>query len=330
MPIGDASTQPTLADVREAARAIEGLVLHTPLLPVPRLAEVLGLQHGLYLKLDNFQRSRSFKERGASYAMSRLPEAARKTGVVTRSSGNFAQALALAGMRQGVPVTVVMPTQAPAVKVAGTKAFGARVVQHGTTHQEGLAQVQAIVAAEGLTFIPPFDDMHVMVGQGTAGLEIFADLPSLAHFYCPLGGGGLLGGCAIALKGSNAQVNVVGVEPETAADFATSWKSGIRTLGPAPTSIADGLLPPAVGEVNWPVLTEKVDAMEVVAEEAIVQAMRLLYEILGIIAEPSGAVSLAGFIKAHQRTEHQGDVVCMISGGNVDLARFHKLLGNNV
>ena len=322
--------QPTLADVREAARAIKHLVLHTPLLPVPRLCEVLGVQHGLYLKLDNFQRSRSFKERGASYAMSRLPEAARKAGVVTRSSGNFAQALALAGLRQGVPVTVVMPTVAPAVKVAGTKAFGARVVQHGTTHAEGLARVQQIVAAEQLAFIPPFDHADVMVGQGTAGLEIFADLPSVAHFYCPLGGGGLLGGCCIALKGENPQINVVGVEPAAAADFATTWKSGTRTVGSAPSSIADGLLPPAVGEVNWPVLTEKVDAMEVVAEDEIVEAMRLLYETLGIVAEPSGAVSLAGFVKAHRRSPHRGDAVCMISGGNVDLARFHKLLGNDV
>ncbi len=322
--------QKSLADVREAANAIKNSVLRTPLLRVPRLEEVLGLSCGLYLKLDNFQRSRSFKERGATYAMSKLPQQARSRGVITRSSGNFAQALALAGMRQKVAVTVVMPTQAPAVKVAGTRAFGGKVVQYGTTHQEGLERLQEIQNAENLTFIAPYDNADVMVGQGTAGLEIFEDLPTVRHFFCPLGGGGLLGGCAIALKGLDARINIVGVEPTNAADFASTWKSGKRTVGPAPMSIADGLLPPAVGEINWPVLTKRVDAMEVVAEEEIVHAMRLLYEILGIVAEPSGAVSLAGFIKASKQGTYGGDVVCMVSGGNVDLVRFHKLLGTAV
>lgn len=316
----------TVANIREAATAIAPTVLRTPLIQVPRLEDVLQCNHRLFLKCDNLQRCRSFKERGATYAVSKLPAAARAKGVITRSSGNFAQALALAGAQRGVPVTVVMPTHAPAIKVAGTKKFGAIVVQHGTTHQEGLAKMAELQAAHGYTYVAPFDDADVMVGQGTVALEIFDALPSVRSFFCPVGGGGLLGGCCIAFKGLNPAIEMVGVEPATADDFARSLKAGALTPGAPPSTIADGLLAPTVGQVNWPVLMEHVDAVEVIEDSAIIAAMRLLYIELGMVVEPSGAVALAGFMQAKKARAFYGDVVCMVSGGNVDLERFHQLL----
>jgi threonine dehydratase len=279
----------------------------------------------LFLKCENFQRTRSFKVRGAFYAVSRLSPEQRARGVVTRSSGNFAQALALAGSVEGVSVTVVMPTTAPTVKVEGTRKFGATVMQHGTTHAEGLALVQELVASTGKVFLPPFDHLDVMVGQGTAGLEVCEELPSMVAFWAPVGGGGLMGGCATAVKGKHPNAVVVGVEPAGAADFAASFAAGHRVTLTQPASIADGLLAPAVGEVNWPVLRAHVDRAETVTEAQIGAALGVLYKELGLVVEPSAAVALAGFMNTAQRPP--GDTVCLVSGGNVDLARFQGLVG---
>lgn len=321
-----------LDDVQRASLAIRPDVPRTPLLRCFALEQALGLRFRLFMKCENLHRSRSFKERGATYALKRLPAEAKARGVVTRSSGNFAQALALAGAREKVAITVVMPTTAPQVKVDGTRLHGATVIQQGTTHAEGLAAVQELVQSRGLSFLPPFDHPDVMVGQGTAALEVVEELPNLRHFYAPIGGGGLMGGCAIALKGINPHIEVVGVEPEGAADFVASMTTGSLQTLDSVTSIADGLLAPKVGEVNWPVLRTLVDRAQLITEEQIVLGMCHIVRALGMIVEPSGAVALAGLLasllEAHKTPA--GDTVCLVSGGNVDLKRFYALCGDRL
>ena len=321
---------PTFEDVQRASLLIRPEVPRTPLLRCFALEQTFGLKFRLFLKCENLQRSRSFKERGATYALKRMSPEAKARGVVTRSSGNFAQALALAGTREKVAITVVMPTNAPQIKVDGTRLHGATVIQQGTTHVEGLAAVQALVQERGLTFLPPFDHPDVMVGQGTAALEVLEELPNLQAFYAPIGGGGLMGGCAIALKSVNPNIQVVGAEPEGAGDFAASMAAGRLTALEAvtPASIADGLLPPKVGEVNWPVLRTHVDRTQLVSEAQIVAAMCHIARALGMIAEPSGAVALAGLLESLATQAPSGDTVCVLSGGNVDLKRFYALCGS--
>ena len=318
---------PTLDDVQRASLAIRPQVQRTPLLRCFALEQALGLKFRLFLKCENMHRSRSFKERGATYALKRLSPEAKARGVVTRSSGNFAQALALAGAREKIAITVVMPTTAPQVKVDGTRLHGATVIQHGTTHAEGLAKVQELVQSRGLTFLPPFDHADVMVGQGTAALEVLEELPNLHTFFAPIGGGGLMGGCAIALKGINPNIQVVGVEPEGAADFIASMAAGSLQALDKVSSIADGLLAPQVGDINWPVLRTLVDRTQVITEEQIVVSMCHIARTLGMIVEPSGAVALAGLLASVQAQPPGGDTVCLLSGGNVDLKRFYALCG---
>lgn len=317
----------TFRHICEASERIKDHIVKTPAIRAYELEKVLKMEHPLFLKAEMFQRTRSFKERGAYNAMLQLPEEARATGVVTRSSGNFAQAFSCAAAKLGFRAHVVMPTSAPKVKIENTRRWGSNIVLHGTTHVEGMQKVRELIEQHGYFYVAPFDDDNVIIGQGTAAKEITDDGINPRHFFCAVGGGGLMAGCALWFKSRAFVTEVIAAEPEQAADFYKSMQRGERVSVEAPKSLADGLLPPSVGEKNWPILRDKVDAVHLVAEKEISAAMAMLARYQNLIVEPSGAVALAALCgRLRQGGALHGAVVCMLSGGNVDLEVFQNAL----
>lgn len=307
----------------EAHERIARYIVRTPLIRAHEIERRYGSNVPVYFKCEQFQRTRSFKERGAYNALLRLPDAIKERGVVTRSSGNFAQALACAAHRLGIVAHIVMPTSAPAVKIENTRRWGPTVILHGTTHVQGMAKVNELVAAHGFHYISPFDDDAIIAGQGTAAREITEALEEpLSHFYCPVGGGGLMAGCALWLRYATP-AQIVAVEPDSVNDFALSFARRERVTIEAPKSIADGLLTPSVGETNWPILRDCVDVVETVSEQAIREAVFILGRDQNMIVEPSGATAFAALLQ-HLRSGASltGATVCMVSGGNVDPSFF--------
>jgi len=294
----------------KARERIAPYVLETP------LVQSLAFPN-LYLKCENFQWTGSYKPRGAVNAA--LQKVKSGSGIVARSSGNFAQGIAYAGNRLGFQVTVVMPEHAPELKVKGTAALGADVVLYGTTHTEGYEKANALVKEGRGVMIHAFDDPDVIAGQGSIALEVCDQLEDFSHFFGPVGGGGMMGGCSCVLKQERPQVEVIAVEPEGAARLTASLERGERLNLLSTKSIADGLLSPSVGEHNWPLLKENIDTTVKVSENEIVEAMRILFNVYGIVAEPSGAVSFAGYLKKQPLS---GSAVCVITGGNVDRQRY--------
>ncbi len=273
----------------------------------------------LFLKCENFQRTGSFKFRGAFNALSRLDATAKARGVLTYSSGNHAQALSLAGRLQGIAVTVVMPDDAPAVKVRATKSYGAEIITYSraqTTREELAAE---LAKERGLPTIPPYDHPDIVAGQGTVGLELATEISSLSHLIVCCGGGGLLSGCAIAAKSLNPNIHVVGVEPEAADDAYRSFYSGQLISVRDPDTIADGARTPSLGNVTFPLVRSFVDEMALVTESEIVAAMRFLWERMKIVVEPTGALAVAAVIAGRVDVKGRRTGV-VISGGNVDLA----------
>lgn len=323
------SSQLTFHNICEASERIKDYIVKTPLIRAFEMEKALKLEHPLFFKAELFQRTRSFKERGAYNAMLQLPEDARQAGVITRSSGNFAQAFSCAAATLGFRAHVVMPTSAPKVKIENTRRWGSDIILHGTTHVEGMQKVRSLIDEHGFFYVPPFDDDQVIAGQGTAAQEITDDGIRPRHFFCAVGGGGLMAGCALWLKSRAFTTHVVAAEPEQAPDFQQSMQRGERVTIDAPRSLADGLLPPVVGERNWPILRDNVDAVQLVAEKEIAEAMAMLARFQNLIVEPSGAVALAalcGYLR--QGGVLHGAVVCMLSGGNVDLNVFQNALNN--
>ncbi|MGA8164000.1 MAG: threonine/serine dehydratase [Waddliaceae bacterium] len=308
-----------LETFRCAHRRIRRFLHKTPLLPSEELSRRLNCKFNVYLKCENFQVTRSFKPRGALNAMIQNPQ--RLRGFVCRSSGNFGQGMAFAGQKLGISVTVVMAENAAKVKVDNARRLGANVVQVGTTHQEGYRKVKELEQEGAGAAISSFDDPDVIAGQGTVALEVFDELPSLQHFFCPVGGGGLMAGCGAVLKALRPGVEVVAVEPIGAADFFLSFQKRQIESIEQPTTIADGLRTPHVGQYNWPLLIKNTDRVQLVDDDDIIRAMKFLFEQCGMVVEPSGAASLAGLLKTDPSTL-AGDIVCVISGGNVDRDHF--------
>ncbi len=303
--------------IKQAASLIAPFIQQTPL-------KIISLPHGnsIFLKCEHLQETGSFKVRGAFYTLLNLSDANKKRGVITRSAGNFAKALAFAGQKLAVPVTVVMPVHAPEVKKEGVRSYGARLIVHGSNHAESQARVDELVLSDGLVGLSPYDHNDVIIGQGTLGLEVVQQLPTITRFIAPVSGGGLLGGSAFALKQLNPTIETVAVEPEGAGDYFLSRQTGIKQTLASTQSIADGLLAPTVGQLNWPLLQNNVDRAFLVSDKQIIEAMRFLYEKHDMIVEPSGAVSVAAAIFYPELTA-SGDVVAVISGGNVDKDRFY-------
>ena len=307
-------------DVRAAAARIEGLAHRTPVLTSRTLDEATGAR--VFLKAENLQRAGAFKFRGACNAVSAL----RPRGVCSVSSGNHAQALALAAREHGATATILMPKDAPASKRAATEGYGAEVIEFDRYADDRDALAQQLAAERGLTLVHPYDEPLVMAGQGTVGLELAADVDDLDAVVVPVGGGGLIAGVATAIKALQPRARVIGVEPEAGDDVARSLSGGERVEVAVPHTIADGQQVTTPGERPWQVIRALVDEVVTVSDPEIVDAMRLLFERLKVVAEPSGATALAALL-AGRVALRGGPVGAVISGGNVDAARFASLVG---
>jgi threonine dehydratase len=310
-----------LDDVLAAQDRIAGGVLTTPLLPASSDSAWAHLR----LKAENLQYGGAFKLRGALNFVSRLGADVRARGVITYSSGNHGQALAIAASRLGAPSVVVMPTTAPRVKVDNARRFGAEVVFAGTTSLDRKAAAEALAAERGLTVVPPFDHHDIVAGQGTVGLEVLAQCPDVTAIYVPVGGGGLIAGVAVAAKRSRPEVRVIGVEPDGAPKMTRSLAAG----GPATLahidSIADGLLAVRPGDLTFAHLQAFVDDVVTVSDGEICDAMRWLAAHAKLVAEPSGAAAVAGALRlapAGSRGVH----VAIVSGGNLELSLLASVL----
>jgi threonine dehydratase len=304
-------------DVRAAARVLEGVAHRTPVVTSRTLGE------GIFLKPECLQRAGAFKFRGAYNKISSLPPG---SSVLAYSSGNHAQAVALAAQLLGSQATILMPEDAPAAKLAATLGYGAEVIAFDRYRDDREALGEALAAERGLELVRPYDDPLVMAGQGTAALELLADVPELDMLVVPVGGGGLIAGCATAAKALRPGIRVVGVEPEAGDDTRRSLAAGERVRIDVPRTIADGLQAATPGELTFDVNRQRVDEIVTVSDDEILDAMAFLFDRLKLVTEPSGAVGVAAVLS--RRVEPRGRVGVVISGGNVGVARFAELLGS--
>ncbi|MDP9021442.1 MAG: threonine/serine dehydratase [Actinomycetota bacterium] len=312
-----------LDDVRAAGRRLGGVVHRTPLVTARSLDERSGGR--VLCKAENLQRAGSFKLRGAYNAMASLGEAERARGVVTYSSGNHAQAVALAARLLGTTATIVMPADAPPAKRAATIAYGGMIVTYDGRREDREDIARQLADERGWTVIPPYDDPRVMAGQGTAALELIEDAGPLDALVVPVGGGGLIAGCATAARGMLADVEVVGVEPADGDDTARSFAAGQRVSIPTPRTVADGLRATIPGELTFAVNRERVDRIVTVSDAAILAALTFVLNRLKLLVEPSGVVALAAVLSD---AAGLGDrrVGVILSGGNVGSDDLSELL----
>jgi threonine dehydratase len=319
----------SLDDIRAAASRIAGVARVTPLIEVREL-KAWGDPGGtaLLLKCENLQVGGAFKIRGAFNMASSLPESARRAGLLTYSSGNHGLAMAITARCLGVPAVIVMPTTAPAVKVDGARALGAEVLFEGTTTIDRKVRGEAEAARRGLAIVPPFDHPHTVAGQGTVGLEILQQCPTVATVYVQIGGGGLISGVAAALKGGRPSVQVVGVEPVGTARMTASLAAGHPVTIPMTPGIADGLLAVRPGDITFRHVQAFVDRIVTIDDQAIVRALQWMFRETRLVAEPSGAITVAAALAdaAAGRLDSRGPVVAVISGGNVERDAFAKFL----
>jgi len=315
----------SLDDVQAAARRIDGVAHRTPVLTSRALDEAVGAT--VFLKAENLQRGGAFKFRGAYNAVASLSADERARGVATVSSGNHAQALALAARLHGIPAVILMPEDSPAGKLAATEGHGAEVIRFDRYAEDREELLAALVAERGLVPVHPYDDERVMAGQGTVALELVEDAGPLDLLLVCVGGGGLISGCATAAKALRGDVRVVGVEPEAGDDVKQSLEAGERVRIPVPRTIADGQQLPTPGERPFEVIRERVDAIALASDAEIVDAMRFLFERLKTVAEPSGACALAALMAGRVEDARGLRIGVTISGGNVSAARFAELLG---
>jgi threonine dehydratase len=315
----------TLDRITAARDRIRPIARVTPLLDVSAAAG-----RPLFLKCESMQPSGAFKIRGAYNMVAQLTPEQRARGVITYSSGNHGQAMALAARELGASAVVVMPTTAPAIKIDGARGFGAEIILEGTTSADRRARAEAEAAARGLTMVPPFDHEWIIAGQGTAGLEILEQHPGVSAVVVPVGGGGLVAGVAAAIKQTNPAVRVVGVEPEGAAAMKGAVDAGRPVTLPKTQSVADGLMPVRAGDLTFAHVQAYVDAVVTVGDDAIVDAVRWTFDRVRMIVEPSGAASIAavlsGTVDRALRLPASAPVVAIVSGGNMSVARLEELL----
>lgn len=314
-----------LNDIRAAADILRGVAVRTPLLPDDALSERLGAP--ILYKPETLQRGGAFKFRGAYTYLAKLSPEARALGVITASSGNHGQGVALAAKMFGVRATVVMPTTVPRAKRDGAERLGARCFYHGVTTAERIARATEIQNAEGLTFVPPFDDDTIIAGQGTCGLEIVEDLPNVGTVLVPIGGGGLSSGVAAAVKLLAPDARMIGVEPAGSPKYTKAKAAGEPVTIPAnPEGLADGLLAVRIGTRNFAHLEAYLDDVVTIPDSVLHCAMQYALERLKLVCEPSGAITLAalldGTVKPH------GPTVAVLSGGNIEYDGVRALLGD--
>jgi len=305
----------TLADVQAAAERIGGVVNRTPLIPDPDLSDEVGGR--VWLKCESLQKAGSFKARGASNFLARLPDDVASRGVITYSSGNHAQAVAFAAGLKGVRAVVVMPTTAPKVKSEGARRLGATVEFAGTTSNDRKLRAEEIAEAEGLVMVPPFDHPDIIAGQGTVALEVFEDLPDVQVFLVPIGGGGQASGCAAALRALKPDTVIIGVEPKGAPTMRTALDEGGPVTLPGFDTIADGLAPVRAGDLTYAHARALLDDVVLVDDDAIERATAHLLKRRKLVVEYSGAATVAALRSGGLQLA--GKTVCaVVSGGNMD------------
>jgi threonine dehydratase len=308
--------------VKAASTRLQGQANRTPIMVSRTLNERAGAE--VFLKCENFQRGGAFKFRGAFNAISLLSETERARGVITYSSGNHAQAVALVCRILGVQAHVVMPDSAPATKRAATEGYGAEVIAYDPQTQDRRQIAEALAAERGYTLVPPYDHPDIVAGQGTAALELFEDLGALDALLVPCGGGGLLSGSAVAAKGMYPTCRVIGIEPELADDATRSFRTRTLHTVSNPPTIADGTRTPSLGTVTFPLVLEYVNDMQTVTEAAIIDAVKFLFYRMKLVVEPSGALGVAALLSG--TVPVSGRVGVILSGGNVDAATMTQIL----
>jgi threonine dehydratase len=280
----------------------------------------------IFVKCENLQRMGAFKFRGAYNFLATLSPEQRERGVVAYSSGNHAQGVALAARLLGIPATIVMPTDAPAVKLAATLEYGAEVVNYERAHSHREEIAQALAAERGATLVPPFDDERIVAGAGTAALELLEDADPLDAIVVPVGGGGLMSGTAIVAHGLDAAIAVYGVEPAAGDDFAQSLRLGHPISIPVPKTIADGLQTTAPGELTFAIAAELVRSVVTVSDDELCEAMRFVFERMKLVIEPSAAAPLAALLQQRIPDVAGKRVGVIVTGGNIDAARYGELI----
>ncbi len=315
---------PVFADVQAAAERLRGRAHRTPVLRSATADSRAGAS--LFFKCENFQRMGAFKFRGAFNAIAKLSPAQQRAGVIAFSSGNHAQAIALAARELGVDATIVMPSDAPAAKLAATRDYGGEIVAYDRFAEDREALTRRIAEERGLTIIPPYDHADVIAGQGTAALELFEEVGPLDALFVCLGGGGLLSGCALAAGALAPDCAVFGVEPEAGDDGRQSLRAGRIVTIAVPKTIADGAMTTHLGELTFPIIRERVRDILTVSDEQLVAVMRFFAERMKMVVEPTGCLAAAGaFASAPNWRGRRVGVI--VSGGNVDLAAYAEWIG---
>jgi threo-3-hydroxy-L-aspartate ammonia-lyase len=321
--MADPSSLPDFTSVLEAAQRIEGYAHRTPVMRSRTADELLGAQ--LYFKCENFQRVGAFKFRGAFNALSRFDAKQRAAGVVAYSSGNHAQAIALAARMLGMNATIVMPHDAPAMKLAATRGYGAEVVVYDRYTEDRDAIGRELAATRGLTLIPPFDHADVIAGQGTCALELFQEVGSLDALFVCLGGGGLLSGCSLVARELSPNCAIYGAEPAAGNDGQQSLRAGRIVHIDTPQTIADGAQTQHLGELTFPIIQREVADIVAVSDAELIDCMRFFAERMKMIVEPTGCLSLAAARRLSSQLAGKR-IGIIVSGGNVDMERFTALL----
>lgn len=312
-------------DIRRAAARIDGVAHRTPTVTSRSLDQAVGAH--VYLKAEPLQRTGSFKFRGAFNKIAALSPEQRRAGVVAFSSGNHAQAVALAARLLETSATIVMPADAPALKLTATREYGAKVITYDR-YREDREEIGGRLAEErGLTLVRPFDDLDVIAGQGTCALELIDDAPGLDLLLAPVSGGGLIAGCATAVKALCPGARVIGVEPQAGDDYARSLAAGHRVSIAIPETIADSLRLTSPGELTFAVNQSLLDGVVTVSDDELVTAMRFAFERLKLVLEPGGAAGLAALLAHRVSPPADARVGVILSGGNVDPGTFSRLLG---
>lgn len=310
-----------LNNVVKAQERIKDKIIKTPLIRVEALDEFIGAE--VYLKLENFQRTGSFKYRGAMNKILSLSDDELKKGIVAASSGNHGKAIAYACKELIIPATIVMPDTAPKLKVEAIKGLGAEVIMCDAT--ERFVVAEKICNEKDATMIPPYNDEYVMAGQGTTGLEIIEELKDLDYVVVPVSGGGLIGGISTAIKGKSDKTKIIGAEPKNAAAYTESIKNGKISTAKYDQTVADALVSVRPGDINYPVVIDNVDEFMAVSEEYILMGMKLLLTEGKIFAEPSSGIGLGGILEG-EFSFKEGDKVCfVISGGSVSFEQIEQL-----
>ena len=312
------------SEVEKAAARIKGVAHRTPVLTSTTANRLARAQ--LFFKCENFQRSGAFKFRGAYNALSKFTEDQRRAGVLTYSSGNHAQAIALSASLLGMAASIIMPHDAPALKVAATRGYGAEVIVYDRYKQNREEIGRQLAQQRGMTLIPPYDHPDVICGQGTAAMELFADTGPLDVLLVCLGGGGLLAGSALAAAAMSPDCRIIGVEPEAGNDGQQSLRSGAVVHIAVPDTIADGAMVTHLGAHNFEVIRREVDDIVTVSDDQLVATMRFFAERMKMIVEPTGCLAAAAALQGVVAAEGK-KVGILVSGGNVDLARFARLVG---